>query len=163
MHYKENHLTCASLLHSYLIIIKGLMPNVVESLYHVLTSPDVNPPAWMLHGGNWISIFMLLLVPLCFLRTLHSLRHTSYVALFAVGESALIPLIHPIPNSFQAYLLTIVIKCYFWPIKNMPAPGKIRLIHFTPSFVSTFPVQVFAYTCAQNVSGLHAFFRTKLI
>lgn len=75
------------MLYSYLIIIKGLMPNVVESLYHVLTSPDVNPPAWMLHGGNWITIFMLLLVPLCFLRKLHSLRHTSYIALFAVGKS----------------------------------------------------------------------------
>jgi amino acid permease len=63
------------------------MPNVVKSIYHVWTAPDVDPPAWMLDGGNWISIFMLLLVPLCFLRTLHSLRHTSYIALFAVGKS----------------------------------------------------------------------------
>lgn len=43
----------------------------------------------------------------------------------------------------------------------MPAPGKIRLIHFTPSFVSTFPVQVFAYTCAQNVSDRYTFFKTQ--
>ena len=33
----------------------------------------------------------------------------------------------------------------------MPAPGEIWLIHFTPDFVSTFPIQVFAFTCAQNV------------
>jgi amino acid permease len=33
----------------------------------------------------------------------------------------------------------------------MAAPGEIWLIHFTPDFVSTFPIQVFAFTCAQNV------------
>lgn len=82
----EPNLICIFFLCSYLIIIKGLMPNVVESLYHVLTSPDTNPPPWMLNGGNWISIFMFVLVPLSFLRKLHSLRHTSYIALFAVGR-----------------------------------------------------------------------------
>jgi amino acid permease len=71
---------------SYLIIIKGLMPNVVASLYHDLTSPTTNPPAWALSGRNWITLFMLVLVPLAFLRRLDSLRHTSYVALFSVGE-----------------------------------------------------------------------------
>lgn len=47
--------------------------------------------------------------------------------------------------------MIIVIRCYFWPLKGMPEAGEIHLIHFTPSFVSTFPVQVFAFTCAQNV------------
>lgn len=46
----------------------------------------------------------------------------------------------------------IVIRCYFWPMKGMSKPGDISLIHFSPNFVATFPVQVFAYTCAQNVS-----------
>ena len=45
----------------------------------------------------------------------------------------------------------------------MPTPGTIRLVHFTPSFISTFPVQVFAYTCAQNVSNGYASCRPKLI
>lgn len=62
------------------------MPNVVESLYHDLTSPTTNPPAWALNGGNWLTIFMVVLIPLAFLRRLDSLRHTSYVALFSVGE-----------------------------------------------------------------------------
>lgn len=69
---------------SYLIIIKGLMPNVVAALYHVLLPSD--PPAWSLSGRVWISLFMIVLVPLCFLRDLHSLRHTSYIALFSVGK-----------------------------------------------------------------------------
>jgi len=117
---------------SYLVIIKGLTPNVVASLFHDLS--DKEPPAWMLNGRNWITIFMVILVPLAFLRQLNSLRHTSYIALFSV-----------------AYLLLIVIKCYFWPLNNMPPAGEIHLIHFTSNFVSTFPVQVFAFTCAQNL------------
>ncbi|KAI0653271.1 transmembrane amino acid transporter protein-domain-containing protein [Cubamyces menziesii] len=119
---------------SYLIIIKSLMPNVVAALYHDLTSPDVNPPAWMLSGQNWITIIMIPLIPLAFLRKLDSLRHTSYIALFSV-----------------AYLVVIVVVCYFFPLKGTQEPGEIHLIHFTPNFVSTFPVQVFAYTCAQNL------------
>ena len=50
-----------------------------------------------------------------------------------------------------AYLVVVVIRGYIWPFKNMPAPGEIWFIHFTPDFVSTFPIQVFAFTCAQNV------------
>ncbi|KAI0078695.1 vacuolar amino acid transporter 5 [Panus rudis PR-1116 ss-1] len=119
---------------SYLIIVKSLMPNVVSALYHDLTSPDTNPPAWALSGRNWISILMIVLFPLSFLRKLDSLRHTSYIALFSV-----------------AYLVVIVVVCYFFPLEGTQAPGEIHLIHFTSNFVSTFPVQVFAYTCAQNL------------
>jgi amino acid permease len=53
----------------------------------------------------------------------------------------------------QAYLVVIVIACYFRPIKGMVPPGEIHFIKFTPSFVSTFPIQVFAFTCAQNVAS----------
>ncbi|KAF9461215.1 vacuolar amino acid transporter 5 [Collybia nuda] len=123
---------------SYLIIVKGLMPNVVESLYHVLTSPTTNPPSWTLNGGNWITVYMVVLIPLAFLRHLNSLRYTSYIALFSI-----------------AYLVVIVIVCHYWPLQGMQSPGEIRLIHFTPNFISTFPVQVFAFTCAQNLFPLY--------
>lgn len=63
------------------------MPNVVASIFHDLTSPDVNPPAWTLSGHNWIMLSMFILIPLSFLRKLDSLRHTSYIAMFSVGES----------------------------------------------------------------------------
>lgn len=123
---------------SYLIIIKDLMPNVVESLYHDLTPSHVSPPQWTLNGANWITLLMLILVPLAFLRRLDSLRHTSYIALFSV-----------------AYLVVIVIVCYFWPMEGMPPRGEIRFVHFTPQFVTTFPVQVFAFTCSQNLFPLY--------
>jgi len=119
---------------SYLIIVKSLLPNVVASLYHDLASPDTNPPAWALSGRMWITIVMVILVPLSFFRRLDSLRHASYVALFSC-----------------AYLVLIVIVCYFRPMKDMLPPGDIHLIKFTPSFLSTFPIQVFAFTCAQNL------------
>lgn len=129
------------------------MPNVVASLYHDLTSPSTNPPEWALSSSNWLTLFMLVLVPLSFLRKLDSLRHTSYVALFSVGEYCEMDYVLLLNLSYLAYLVVIVIFCYFWPIKNMPIPGEIRLVHFTPNFVSTFPVQVFAFTCAQNVGS----------
>ncbi|KAI0306057.1 vacuolar amino acid transporter 5 [Multifurca ochricompacta] len=125
---------CFGVSSSYLIIIKSLLPNVVASLYHDLTPPDINPPEWALSGRVWISLLMVVLLPLSFLRRLDSLRHTSYIALFSC-----------------AYLVLIVIVCYFRPLKGMVPPGEIHLIKFTPSFISTFPIQVFAFTCAQNL------------
>ncbi|KAI0343286.1 vacuolar amino acid transporter 5 [Trametopsis cervina] len=119
---------------SYLIIIKSLMPNVVAALYHDLTSETTNPPEWALSGRVWITILMAILIPLSFLRKLDSLRHTSYIALFSV-----------------AYLVVIVVSCYFFPIKGTQERGEVHLIKFSSNFVSTFPVQVFAYTCAQNL------------
>lgn len=78
--------TSANEADSYLIIIKSLLPNVVASLYHDLSSPDTNPPAWALSGRIWISLVMVVLIPLSYLRRLDSLRHTSYIALFSCGE-----------------------------------------------------------------------------
>lgn len=122
---------------SYLIIIKGLAPNVVKALFHNL-SPDTQLPAWSLDGRTWVSFFMLFLAPLCFLRRLDSLRHTSFVALFSV-----------------AYLVVVVVVCYIHPPKGSSPPGEVHLFHFTGHFISTFPVQVFAYTCAQNLFPIY--------
>lgn len=52
----------------------------------------------------------------------------------------------------QGYLVFVVISGYFYPVEGTPEPGEIHLVHFTPTFLSTFPVQIFAFTCAQNVS-----------
>ena len=143
---------------SYLIIIKSLLPNVVASLYHDLTSPDTNPPEWALSGHVWICLIMIVLVPLSFLRRLDSLRHTSYIALFSCGTYSFVhqALRHTnsITGFLPAYLVLIVIFCYFRPVKGMKPPGEIHLIKFTPSFISTFPIQVFAFTCAQNVVSI---------
>ena len=36
-------------------------------------------------------------------------------------------------------------------MEGMIPRGEVHLIKFTPGFISTFPIQVFAFTCAQNV------------
>lgn len=141
------------LLYSYLIIIKGLMPSVVEALHHVSGS-DSTLPWYLLSGRFWIAVFMVVLVPLCFLRRLDSLRHTSYIAMFTVGEVPSISLAVVTVranNIFAVYLVTIVIVCHFHPPKGSADPGEWHLIRFTPSFISTFPAQIFGFTCSQNV------------
>jgi len=112
------------------------MPSVILSLSRALGTST--PPAWALSGHIWITAFMIPLVPLCFLNKLNKLRHTSYVAIFAI-----------------AYLVVVVVSCYFYPPPDMPTPGEIHLIRFTPGFISTFPVQVFAFTCAQNIFPIY--------
>lgn len=62
-----------------------------------------------------------------------------------------------------AYLAVIVVSCYFWPLKGIPSRGEVHLVHFTPNFVTTFPVQVFAFTCAQNVGQYFLFWTVLLI
>jgi amino acid permease len=81
---------------SYLIIIKSLMPNVVAAIHHDIASPDARLPDWALSPHVWICLVMLILAPLSFLRHLDSLRHTSFIALFAVGTRT-IPLLRLLP------------------------------------------------------------------
>ena len=141
---------------SYLIIIKSLMPNVVAAIHHDVVSPDTRLPDWALSGHVWLCLIMLILAPLSFLKHLDSLRHTSFIALFAVGmRFDPQPLAHYADDLQQAYLVVVVVYGYFNPMDGAPEPGEIHLIHFTPTFVSTFPVQVFAFTCAQNVRPGH--------
>ncbi|KAF9785458.1 transmembrane amino acid transporter protein-domain-containing protein [Thelephora terrestris] len=123
---------------SYLIIIKDLMPSVVAAIYHEIASPGSRLPDWALSDRVWLGLIMLILAPLSFLRRLDSLRHASFIALLAI-----------------VYLVVVVVYGYFYPVKGTPEPGEIHLIHFTPTFLSTFPVQIFAFTCAQNLFPIY--------
>lgn len=118
---------------SYLMIVKSLMPGVVAALHREIGSPNTRLPDWILSSRVWLCLIMLILAPLSFLRHIDSFRHVSLVAIFAT-----------------AYLVIFVIYGYLSPLEGAPKPGKIQLIHFTPAFLSTFPVQVLAFTCAQN-------------
>ncbi|KAJ3491871.1 hypothetical protein NLI96_g402 [Meripilus lineatus] len=62
---------------------------------------------------------------------------------------------HKLHCALLVYLVVIVVVCYFHPLKGTQEPGEIHLIHFTHNFISTFPVQVFAYTCAQNLFPIY--------
>lgn len=62
------------------------MPKVVETFYQLPMAAGAGPPAWALSGRVWIALIMLIVYPLGSLRRLDSLRHASYVGVFAVGK-----------------------------------------------------------------------------
>lgn len=82
--------------------------------------------------------FFFFQVPLCFLRRLDSLRHTSYLSLLAV-----------------LFLVLTVIYYSLFPSARKELPkhskGSIEFIRLDYHLIAIFPVFVFAYTCAQNV------------
>lgn len=75
-------LKCFGVSLSYLIIIGALSPKVVLSFAE--KGRDV--PDILLDRKSWITIAILILTPIVFLRTLNALRYTSYVALVAVAQ-----------------------------------------------------------------------------
>lgn len=115
---------------SYLVIIGDLMPKIVETLN--VTNSVLN------HRNFWISVFMVFIAPLSFLRKLDSLKYTSIVALFSV-----------------VYLIVLVVyHCIFneTPLKSIEIDwwGPVSV----SSTLKSFPILVFAYTCHQNMFAI---------
>ncbi|BGP41308.1 hypothetical protein JCM10449v2_005285 [Rhodotorula kratochvilovae] len=121
-------LKCFGVSISYLIVIGGLMPKVVHSF-----KPDLVDSV-LLDRRLWILASMTLLCPLAFLRRLDSLKLTSYIALCAIG-----------------YLIFVVVYYTFGARDQLPPAGDVELFRFGPSFIQSLPVQIFAFTCAQNI------------
>lgn len=114
---------------SYMIIIGDLMPGVMQGF---LSNAASIP--YLVDRHFWITAFMLLVIPLSFLRRLDSLKYTSLVALVSIG-----------------YLIILVI--YHFASDPHANPGDIRVIEWAGAVktLSNLPVVVFAYTCHQNV------------
>lgn len=114
---------------SYMIIIGDLMPGVVLGFNdHAEQFP------YLVDRHFWITAFMLLVIPLSFLKRLDSLKYTSIIALVSIG-----------------YLIVLVI--YHFGVDPHAAPSNIRVIKWAGPVetLSALPVVVFAYTCHQNV------------
>jgi amino acid permease len=116
---------------SYMIIIGDLMPGVVLGF-----NGNAGDVPYLVDRHFWITAFMLLIIPLSFLRRLDSLKYTSIIALVSIG-----------------YLIVLVI--YHFGTDAHADPGDIRVIEWggIVETLSALPVVVFAYTCHQNVSG----------
>ncbi|RSH90642.1 hypothetical protein EHS25_001247 [Saitozyma podzolica] len=121
---------------SYLIICKTLLPQVCVSIaraaHHTIPADSL-----LLSPDFWLCVTMLVIVPLSFLRTLDALRFTSQIALLTV-----------------VYLIIVVVG-WFTIKGSSPDRGEIVLWKFGTSTLSSFPVQVFAYTCAQNLFPIY--------
>ncbi|KAF2818385.1 hypothetical protein CC86DRAFT_309420 [Ophiobolus disseminans] len=124
---------CFGVAVSYLIIIGDLMPGVVRGF-----APGAEDVNFLVDRQFWITAFMLIVIPLSFLRRLDSLKYTSIIALFSI-----------------AYLVILVVAHY---IKGdtIADRGTVRVFHWSGpiSALAAFPVIVFAYTCHQNMFSI---------
>jgi len=138
---------------SYLIIVGDLMPIVTIGLF-----PGVPMDSTLLTREFWITVSVLLIIPLAFMRKLDSMRHTSFISLLAV-----------------LYLLFIVVYYYFIPFRTnevqhrrdltkdtvpelnptYPTNPKIEYFIFSMDFFKNLPIFVFAFTCHQNILSVY--------
>jgi len=114
---------------SYLIIIGDLMPGVMKGF-----DSRADQVPFLVDRHFWITAFMLVIIPLAFLRRLDSLKYTSLIALVSIG-----------------YLIVLVV--YHFAADSPAERGDVRLITWAGpvAMLSSLPVVVFAYTCHQNV------------
>jgi amino acid permease len=114
---------------SYLIIIGDLMPGVMAGL-----SDNWADDSCLLNRGFWITLFMIPVMVLSFMKKLDSLKYTSLLALLAIGYLFGLVIVnaimHPLPDLSQIRVLS-------WA-------GPVAALR-------VFPVVVFAYTCHQNM------------
>lgn len=118
---------------SYLIIIGDLMPGVVRGF-----NENADSIPFLVDRKFWVTAFMLVVIPLSFLRRLDSLKYTSVVALVSIGY------------------LVVLVEYHFCKGDTMAERGAIRIIEWgglIPTLKS-FPVIVFAYTCHQNMFSI---------
>lgn len=117
---------------SYLVVIGDLMPKIMESF-------GFDPQHLVMHRNFWISVFMVVIVPLSYLKKLDSLKYTSIVALFSV-----------------VYLICLVIE--HWLVGDIPLEQPRTIEVWGPksikSTLASFPIFVFAYTCHQNMFAI---------
>ncbi|CAG8484238.1 12582_t:CDS:2, partial [Ambispora gerdemannii] len=119
---------------SYLIIVGDLMPQVIlASAGEKLLIGSI-----FLDRRFWITVFMIIVVPLAFLKRLDSLRYTSLIAIFAVF-----------------YLVFIVIYHYLGPDFEAPPKEKVHLVKLSRKFFTNLPIFVFAFTCHQNIFSIY--------
>jgi amino acid permease len=117
---------------SYMIIIGDLMPGVALGF-----DDNAEQIPYLVDRHFWITAFMLLIIPLSFLKRLDSLKYTSLVALVSIG-----------------YLIVLVI--YHFSVDPHAPPSNIRVITWAGPVetLSALPVVVFAYTCHQNMFSI---------
>ncbi|RFU32422.1 hypothetical protein B7463_g3930, partial [Scytalidium lignicola] len=118
---------------SYLIIIGDLMPGVVRGF-----NENAGSVEFLVDRHFWVTVFMLVVIPLSFLRRLDSLKYTSVVALVSIG-----------------YLVVLVVY-HFAKGDTIAERGEVLIFKWAGVIptLKSFPVVVFAYTCHQNMFSI---------
>ncbi|KAK0263766.1 hypothetical protein LTS09_002117 [Friedmanniomyces endolithicus] len=117
---------------SYLIIIGDLMPGVIRGF------GEPGSALYLVDRHFWVTAFMLIVIPLSFLRRLDSLKYTSVIALISI-----------------AYLVVLVVY-HFASGDTLSERGTVNIIKWQGILptLGSFPIIVFAYTCHQNMFSI---------
>lgn len=118
---------------SYLIIISNLTPQVIHAAF-----PRAEDSTYLMDRRFWLTVYMIIIIPLSFLRRLDSLKYTSIVALFAIGYLVLLVVGHWIAGDTLPFRGEVAFFKWAGPVK----------------FLSSLPVFVFAFTCHQNIFSI---------
>jgi amino acid permease len=127
-------LKCFGVAMSYLVVIGDLAPQVAGFLV-----PSLSAVSPLRNRNFYIASSALLIAPLAFQRTLHSIRFASYMSLV-----------------WMAYLLFIV--GYFFisaRVADEPWP-EIDMVPRDWSILPNLPIFVFSFTCHQNLFTIYS-------
>lgn len=120
---------------SYLVVVGDLMPKIAQSL---VSESVLYRHEWLLERNFYITVSMCaIIVPLCFLKQLDSLKYASMVALSSV-----------------LYLVVLVVVHFCKDDIVDKGPVRVLKPYSATSVLSSFPIFVFAYTCHQNMFSL---------
>ncbi|EJS44610.1 avt5p [Saccharomyces arboricola H-6] len=125
---------------SYLIIVGDLVPQIMSSILHRNgdNTDGLQEHHWFLDRRLYISLVtMFVIAPLCFRKSLNSLRHASMIAIISV-----------------AYLCGLIV--YHFQNRSQLERGQVYFMLPKPdtqshSPLTTLPIFVFAYTCHHNM------------
>lgn len=119
---------------SYLIIIGDLMPGVVRGF-----SDEDSLLPFLVDRHFWVTFFMLIVIPLSFLRRLDSLKYTSFIALISIGYLVILVVYHFIArDTFEGARP---------PVRVVHWAGPIQTLSSFPSSSSHTPV---TKTCSRS-------------
>jgi len=137
---------------SYLIIVGQLLPKVTLGFF-----PNISKDSVLLTSLFWITLCMLIVIPLSFQKSLNSLRYASTISLIAVNYITFLVAyfffkgIKPVksiddgsaPPSFLALNITDDV--------SLPSHNQIEYFKWSIDFFRVLPIFVFSYTCHQNL------------
>ncbi|KAH3902565.1 related to Vacuolar amino acid transporter 6 [Saccharomycodes ludwigii] len=134
---------------SYLIVVGDLLPQIVNDIFQIDSLSD----SLLLNRKLHITLVMFFIVgPLCFIKKLDSLKHASTIAISSV-----------------AYLALLVIFHFIWPSQEIKdLRGTVDWLKPKPdtvdgSFLSSFTIFVFAYTCHHNTFSVISDLNNKTV
>ena len=111
--------------------VGSLLPRIVHTLAF---DDNGNGPAALVDRRVWITICVAALAPIAFLRTLHALRFTSYIALVAVVDLVFV-IVFKVRRNIPPALTR-----QFFDRSDMEPPSQVDIFHPSSGLISSLPV-----------------------